>query len=224
MRFRWETVGMLAPSSSSPAWCQAGYLRGEKSGDLSPINLFVLDLVSLVAATCVQHSSVQQMRGIQAARQGAGCRMQQGPKQTMSMIYTEMYRESGSGRSGRGGGDRKSLLPNRLAAARARSWRRWRRGNNCPTAGPFWPWDILDRRRDPRVAAGIRRRGVASACDREVLRREPTNSTGCERAYSARCGSGRAGQARALGRAGERLVSVPEQALCRPRQARDHGP
>ena len=163
MRFRWETVGMLAPSSSSPAWCQAGYLRGEKSGDLSPINLFVLDLVSLVAATCVQHSSVQQMRGIQAARQGAGCRMQQGPKQTMSMIYTEMYRESGSGRSGRGGGDRKSLLPNRLAAARARSWRRWRRGNNCPTAGPFWPWDILDRRRDPRVAAGIRRRGVASA-------------------------------------------------------------
>ena len=40
------------------------------------------------------------------------------------------------------------LLTNRLAAARARSWRRWRRGNPCPAAGPFRPWDILERRRD----------------------------------------------------------------------------
>ena len=29
--------------------------------------------------------------------------------------------------------------------------------------GRFRPWDILDRRCDPRVAAGVRRRGVASA-------------------------------------------------------------
>ena len=67
-------------------------------GSLRPgekINLFELDLMSLVAATChgVQHSSGQQMRHIQAGRQGAGCRMQQGPKQTMSMVYTEMYQE-----------------------------------------------------------------------------------------------------------------------------------
>jgi hypothetical protein len=46
------------------------------------------------------------------------------------------------------------LLTNRLAAARARSWRRWRRGNPCPAAGPFRPWDILERRRDLGVARG----------------------------------------------------------------------
>ena len=61
------------------------------------------------------------------------------------------------------GGDRKSLLPNRLAAARARSWRRWRRGNNCPAAGPFGPWDVLDRRRDHTVAAENRDCGATSA-------------------------------------------------------------
>jgi hypothetical protein len=42
------------------------------------------------------------------------------------------------------------LLTNRLAAARAR----WRRGNPCPAAGPFRPWDILERRRDLGVARG----------------------------------------------------------------------
>jgi hypothetical protein len=59
------------------------------------VNLFQIDLMSLVAATChdVQHTSGQQMRSIQAGRQGAGCRMQQGPNQTMSMVYTEMYRD-----------------------------------------------------------------------------------------------------------------------------------
>ncbi len=46
------------------------------------------------------------------------------------------------------------LLTNRLAAARARSWRRWRRGNPCPAAGSFRPWGILDRRRDLGVARG----------------------------------------------------------------------
>ena len=67
----------------------ASLLLGKK------INLFGLDLMSLVAATChcVQHTSGQQMRRIQAGRQGAGCRMQQGQKQTMSMVYTEMYQE-----------------------------------------------------------------------------------------------------------------------------------
>ena len=38
-----------------------------------------------------------------------------------------------------------------------------RRGVDCPAAGPCWPWDILERRRDPRVAAGDRRRGEACA-------------------------------------------------------------
>jgi hypothetical protein len=38
---------------------------------------------------------------------------------------------SGSERSKRGGGDREGLLPNRLAAARARSWCRLRRGTTA---------------------------------------------------------------------------------------------
>ncbi len=37
--------------------------------------------------------------------------------------------EVGLGAEKRGGGDRTSWFPSRLAAARARSWRRWRRGN-----------------------------------------------------------------------------------------------
>ena len=39
----------------------------------------------------------------------------------------------------------------------------------CPAAGPFWPWDILDRRRDLWVAAENRRCGAASAHGRDAL-------------------------------------------------------
>ncbi len=52
---------------------------------------------------------------------------------------------SGSERMKRGGGDQKASLPDRLAAARAQSWHRMRRGNYCPAAkkgpsglGTFW--------------------------------------------------------------------------------------
>ena len=73
----------------------------------------------------------------------------------------------------RGGGDRTTLLSNCLASARARSWRRSRRGINCPAAGPFGPWDVLDRRCDPGVAAGVRRRSAqrseaCKACSRAI--------------------------------------------------------
>ncbi len=67
----------------------------------------------------------------------------------------------------RGGGARwrrlEALLPERLAVSRARSWRRWWRGSCCPAAGPFRPWDIMVRRRDLRVAAENRHRGVTSS-------------------------------------------------------------
>ncbi len=49
------------------------------------------------------------------------------------------------------------LLTNRLAAARARSWRRWRCGNPCPAAGPFRPWDILGATSGSRAASDQRR-------------------------------------------------------------------
>ena len=66
---------------------------------------------------------------------------------------TALANKSGSERMMRGGGDRKASLPVCLAAARARSWHRMRRGNYCPAAkkggpsglGTFWiddatPW------------------------------------------------------------------------------------
>ena len=112
---------------------------------------------------------------------------------------------SGSGRGKRGGGDRRSLLPNRLAAARALSWRRWRRGNNCPAAGPFGPWDVLDRRRDHTVAAENRDCGATSALAITLRSNEsrPLALAASERAQRE-VGSGRAGQARAFGRTSER--------------------
>jgi hypothetical protein len=54
-------------------------------------------------------------------------------------------------------------LSESLAAARARSWRRWWHGNCCQAAGPFRPWDILGRRRDLGVAVEKCRRCVTSA-------------------------------------------------------------
>jgi hypothetical protein len=64
-------------------------------------------------------------------------------------------RDRGGGALWRRSGD---SLPNRLAAARARSWRRWRRGNFCPAAdlfglGTFWIED---------ATSGLRRGHVGS--------------------------------------------------------------
>lgn len=118
--------------------------------------------------------------------------------------------EVGLGAEWRGVGDRRSLLSNRLAAARAQSWRRLRRGVDCPAAGPCWPWDILERRRDPRVAAGDRRRG--EACARAIaactIESRPPALGASERAQR---GADRGGPRRPLLRSRER---ASERIVC----------
>ena len=141
--------------------------------------------------------------------------------------------------SGRGGGDWYSLLPNHLAAARARSWSRKRRGNNCLAAGPW-----VDDATAAGVATGNRRRDVASAhaiatCSDES---RSTTSTDCERDTGEQwlCAKVRGAERFGSGRQVPRLRSCrrtlrerattaqPAMAVtaaqCRSRPARGHGP
>jgi hypothetical protein len=75
-------------------------------------------------------------------------------------------RQSGSERRRRGGGDRKSLLPNRLAAARARSWHRCRHGTTARQRGrfglgTFWIDDATSGSRRRIAVAALLARTVA---------------------------------------------------------------
>ena len=84
------------------------------------------------------------------------------------------------------------LLPNRLAAARVRSWCRVRRGVRCPAAGPFglgtfWI-DDATRGRGERLSSLRSER----ACGCAVLARGPTTSVShcaCARCCAARSDS-----------------------------------
>ncbi len=61
------------------------------------------------------------------------------------------------------------LLPNRLAAARVRSWRRWLRGNYCPAAGilclgTFWIEDATSGSRRDHVSSYATEGRAAESC------------------------------------------------------------
>jgi hypothetical protein len=55
----------------------------------------------------------------------------------MRLLSSSPFTLVGIGAEERGGGDQKDLLPNSLAAAGTRSWRRLWCGNYCPAAGLF---------------------------------------------------------------------------------------
>jgi hypothetical protein len=108
------------------------------------------------------------------------------------------------------------LLTIRLAAARARSWRRWRRGNFCPAAGPFRPWDILERRRDLGVARGFVTSDATASESADIDSVERGDSCRTERSrFRSRkralreqaTSEWRAEEARALGPATERVTT-----------------
>ena len=147
--------------------------------------------------------------GLHRASESAGSRSRPRPAPP-PLGATCTGHEVGLGAEWRGVGDRRSLLSNRLAAARAQSWRRMRRGVDCPAAGPCWPWDILERRRDPRVAAGDRRRG--EACARAIaactIESRPPALGASERAQR---GADRGGPRRPLLRSRER---ASERIVC----------
>jgi hypothetical protein len=73
-----------------------------------------------------------------------------------ALLRAEMTARSGSERRSAVEAIRRFInqSPGCRQGTSARSWRRWRRGNPCPAAGPFRPWDILERRRGLGVARG----------------------------------------------------------------------
>ncbi len=114
-------------------------------------------------------------------------------------------RRSGSERRRRGGGDQKSLLPNRLAAARARSWRRCRHGTTARQRGrfglgTFWIDDSTSGSRRRIAVAALLARTVAV---RTYDSRPPALAAPGGHEHGAKWfGSGRPGQPKRCGHGG----------------------
>jgi hypothetical protein len=94
-------------------------------------------------------------------------------------------RDRGGGARWRRSGD---LLPNRLAAARVRSLRRWRRGNYCPAAGilclgTFWIEDAISGSLRDHVSSNANEGRAVESCSSGS-----GGSCRTERSHSGRAG------------------------------------